>query len=72
MKTNHSASGHQLVSCTQKKGFAPYIHIYSNIHMYTSPRPKYRWGTPLRCPSLHGLKNIKITGKNHKNPLKKK
>ena len=38
--TNHSASGHQLVSCTQKKGFRPiYTYISKNTHVYIHQDP---------------------------------
>ena len=51
MKTNHSASGHQLVSCTQKKGFALYIHIYLKIHMYILTKTQVQVGHTLKVSS---------------------
>ena len=77
--SNHSASGHQLESCTFK-GFDPYIYTYIHtkyphtkyiqsihIHIYTPPRPKVQAGrTSTKCPTLIGLKGSrKSSGIRH-------
>ena len=51
--SNHTASGHQLESCTQKKGFAPYIHIYKFIYMYIISKTQVQVGHTYFKSVLH-------------------